>query len=39
MDDSFKVYMRDAGLLVSVREDGSRADTMDGNIGIYKGAV
>ena len=37
--DSFKVYMRDTGLLMAMLEDGSQADVIDGNLGIYKGAV
>jgi predicted AAA+ superfamily ATPase len=39
MNDTFKVYMRDTGLLVSMLEDGSQADIIDGNLGIYKGAI
>lgn len=35
----FKVYMRDTGLLVAMLEDGSQKDIIDGNLGIYKGAV
>ena len=31
--------MRDTGLLTSMLEDGSPADIIDGNLGIYKGAV
>jgi predicted AAA+ superfamily ATPase len=37
--DSFKVYMRDTGLLMAMLEEGSQTDVMDGNLGIYKGAV
>ena len=37
--DTFKVYMRDTGLLMSMLEDGSQADIIDGNLGIYKGAI
>ena len=37
--DVFKVYMRDTGLLMAMLEDGSQADIIDGNLGIYKGAV
>ncbi len=37
--DVFKVYMRDIGLLVSMLEDGSQKDIIDGNLGIYKGAL
>ena len=39
MNDAFKVYMRDTGLLVAMLEDGSQADIIDGNFGIYKGAI
>jgi predicted AAA+ superfamily ATPase len=35
----FKVYMRDTGLLMSMLEEGSQADIIDGNLGIYKGAI
>ncbi|MDR3314219.1 MAG: ATP-binding protein [Oscillospiraceae bacterium] len=37
--DVFKVYMRDTGLLIAMLEPGSQEDIMDGNLGIYKGAV
>ncbi|MDR3052661.1 MAG: AAA family ATPase [Coriobacteriales bacterium] len=37
--DVFKVYLRDTGLLVSMLEDGSQADIIQGNLGIYKGAI
>ena len=37
--DAFKVYMRDTGLLMAMLEDGSQEDIIDGNLGIYKGAV
>jgi len=39
MNDTFKVYMKDTGLLVAMLEDGSQADIIDGNLGIYKGAI
>jgi len=39
MNDAFKVYMRDTGLLTSMLEDGSQADIIDGKPGIYKGAL
>jgi predicted AAA+ superfamily ATPase len=39
MNDMFKVYMRDTGLLIAMLEDGSNADIIDGRLGIYKGAV
>ncbi len=38
-DDVFKVYMRDTGLLVSMLEDGSAKSIIDGDLGIYKGAI
>ena len=37
--DSFKVYMRDTGLLMAMLEEGSQEDVIDGNLGIYKGAI
>ena len=37
--DAFKVYMRDTGLLMAMLEEGSQADIIDGNLGIYKGAI
>ena len=39
LSDVFKVYMRDTGLLMSMLEAGSQADIIDGNLGIYKGAI
>lgn len=38
-DDVFKVYMRDTGLLMAMLEEGSSEDIIDGNLGIYKGAI
>ena len=37
--DCFKVYMRDTGLLMAMLDDGSQEDIIDGNLGIYKGAI
>lgn len=37
--DEFKVYVRDTGLLMAMLEDGSQLDIIEGNLGIYKGAV
>ncbi|MEE3466952.1 MAG: AAA family ATPase [Eubacterium sp.] len=37
--DCFKVYMRDTGLLTAMLEEGSVEDILDGNLGIYKGAI
>ena len=38
-EDCFKVYMRDTGLLIAMLEDGVQEDILDGNLGIYKGAI
>ncbi len=35
----FKVYMKDSGLFVSMLEDGTQFDILNGNILRYKGAV
>ncbi len=37
--DTFKIYMRDCGLFVSMLEDGTQADILQGNLYGYKGAV
>lgn len=37
--DAFKVYMNDTGLLVSMLDDGTQAEILNGNLGIYKGAI
>ena len=39
INNQFKVYMKDTGLLVSMLEEGSQKDIIDGNLGIYKGAI
>jgi hypothetical protein len=38
-EDVFKVYMRDTGLLMAMLEDGSQLEIINGNLGIYKGAI
>ncbi len=38
-EDVFKVYMCDCGLFVSMLEDGTQYDILQGNLYIYKGAV
>lgn len=38
-EDTFKVYMRDMGLFVSMLEDGTQYDILSGNLYGYKGAV
>ena len=37
--DTFKVYMRDTGLFVSMLEDGTQYDILQGNLHGYKGAI
>ncbi len=37
--DCFKVYMRDCGLFVSMLEDGTQFDILQGNLFGYKGAI
>lgn len=39
IDDIFKVYMQDSGLLVSMLEDGTQFDILQGNLYGYKGAI
>lgn len=39
IDDSFKVYMRDTGLLVSMLDDDTNYQIINGNLGIYNGAI
>ena len=38
-ENVLKVYMRDTGLLIAMLEDGSQLEIIDGNLGIYKGAI
>lgn len=38
-DDVFKVYMRDCGLFISMLEDGTQFDVLQGNLARYKGAI
>lgn len=38
-DDIFKVYMRDCGLFISMLEDGTQFDVLQGNLARYKGAI
>ena len=37
--DKFKVYMADTGLFVSMLEDGTQWDILQGNLYTYKGAI
>ena len=38
-EDVFKVYMKDCGLFVSMLEDGTQYDILQGNLYGYKGAI
>lgn len=38
-ENIFKVYMRDCGLFVSMLEDGTQYDILQGNLYGYKGAI
>ena len=38
-EDVFKVYMKDCGLFVSMLEDGTQYDILNGNLYGYKGAI
>ena len=39
IQDIFKVYMADIGLLIAMLEDGTQFDILQGNLYTYKGAV
>ncbi len=39
VQDVFKVYMKDCGLFVSMLEDGTQFDVLQGNLLGYKGAI
>ena len=39
VEDVFKVYMKDTGLLISMLEDGTQFDVLQGNLCGYKGAI
>ena len=39
LPDQFKVYMADTGLFVSMLEEGSQFDILQGNLFGYKGAI
>ena len=39
IDDCFKVYMADTGLFVSMLDDGTQFDILQGNLHAYKGAI
>lgn len=39
IDDQFKIYMADTGLFVSMLEDGTQFDILNGNLLGYKGAI
>lgn len=37
--DKFKIYVSDIGLLIAMLDEDSYVDVLEGNLGIYKGAV
>ncbi|MBQ9195657.1 MAG: ATP-binding protein [Clostridia bacterium] len=39
IQDIFKVYMADSGLLIAMLEDGTQYDVLQGNLYGYKGAI
>ena len=39
IDNIFKIYMQDSGLFVAMLEQGSSAALLNGDFGMYKGAV
>ena len=39
IEDVFKVYMKDTGLLISMLEDGTQFDVLQGKLYGYKGAI
>lgn len=39
IEDQFKIYMADTGLFVSMLEDGTQFDILNGNLFGYKGAI
>lgn len=38
-ENIFKLYLNDTGLLMAMLEDGSSFEILNGNLGIYKGAI
>ena len=39
INDIFKIYMKDTGLFISMLEDGTQFDILQGNLLGYKGAI
>ncbi len=39
ISDQFKIYMSDTGLFISMLEDGTQFDILNGNLFSYKGAI
>lgn len=39
IQDVFKVYMKDTGLLIAMMDDGAQFDVLQGNLFGYKGAI
>lgn len=38
-DEYYKIYMNDTGLLVAMLDNGTNAQIIEGDLGIYKGAI
>lgn len=39
IEDQFKIYMADTGLFISMLEEGTQFDVLNGNLYAYKGAI
>lgn len=39
IDNCFKLYMADTGLFISMLDDGTQSDVLQGNLNGYKGAI
>ena len=39
IQDCFKVYMADTGLFISMLDDGTQSDILQGQLNAYKGAI
>lgn len=39
IQDCFKIYMADTGLFISMLDEGTQSDILQGNLGSFKGAI
>ena len=39
LQDCFKIYMADTGLFISMLDEGTQSDILQGNLGSFKGAI